>query len=741
MQLCETSEVTPYRLILHKFVNSSKWALFGLGGSNFSDVVVTWLNQDQIGHFSDRYLLPNKQLLLDSETNWIPLDAFYKDEFFVFKFKRFIKVSCKSNSNEDLNIEPGTIQLVFATGNNLVPDVIDNLNRVEITLLNEKDAPFSCPIIAPKQELNSTPTDIYTNTFELIPGVYKLFWNYTDKDLIAEIHCKTNGWVGFGLSPNGGMDKSDVIIGWISNGQVNFTDRHIVQKQVLIDQKQDWILLGSSEKNGINIFKFKRNINLCDEEDLKIDAGSPNVIFAYGENDPQPGMDITYHGTKRGTVKINLISSTEEIVSTPEPDTEIIDFNIKNLILPKVETTYYCKGFQIPKNLTQKRHVYKYEFILPDINFKNMHHALLYECVPGYFGETFEDGDCYTNGEKAQFCQAISIGWAVGGQTIFLYPKDTAYPIGGDTDYSYIVLELHYDNPEMELGYVDKVTLRYYMTKNLRKNELGVLTVGTASTPFGIVIPPKAEQQSIKSYCFNDCLNKKLSTQSLTIISSLPHTHLTGRAVSTKIIRNGKDIGYLFRNKYYDFNYQNTYLLNPTVQITSDDELITECIYSTKDRTKFTYGGMGTRQEMCFQFLAYYPRRNDFKGCISFPAYEDVRSLLLELNKTENIDLSSLNTNDQPEYFQDFSNAFSTLKNQESENVRQLFTTFYNATRVRFACGEFEKKIFNQTKLINQYIEEDQCKETVTSKITVETFAKKIANFFVSVYNFLRKFF
>ncbi|CAF1072063.1 unnamed protein product, partial [Brachionus calyciflorus] len=194
------------------YKNSSKWALFGLGGSNFSDVVVTWLNQDQIGHFSDRYLLPNKQLLLDSETNWMPLDAFTKEGFHVFKFKRFIKVSCKSNSNEDLNIEPGTIQLVFATGNDLVPDVIDNLNRVEITVLNEKDAPFSCPLIPPKQELNSTPTEMYTNTFELIPGVYKLFWNYTDKDLIAEIHCKTNGWVGFGLSPNGGMDNSDVII-------------------------------------------------------------------------------------------------------------------------------------------------------------------------------------------------------------------------------------------------------------------------------------------------------------------------------------------------------------------------------------------------------------------------------------------------------------------------------------------------------------------------------------------------
>ena len=74
------------------------------------------------------------------------------------------------------------------------------------------------------------------------------------------------------------------------------------------------------------------------------------------------------------------------------------------------------------------------------------------------------------------------------------------YPIGGDTDYQAILIELHYDNPNGEigirlyinsiyfdcvlfkyeslLGYVDKLTIRYYMTKNLRKNELGILTLG-----------------------------------------------------------------------------------------------------------------------------------------------------------------------------------------------------------------------------------------------------------------------
>lgn len=64
-----------------------------------------------------------------------------------------------------------------------------------------------------------------------------------------------------------------------------------------------------------------------------------------------------------------------------------------------------------------------------------------------------------------------------------------------------------------------------------------------------------------------------MKTDEITIVAASPHTHLAGVEVWTKIIRNGEEKGYLFRNKYYDFNYQNTYLLNPAVNITKVDHL------------------------------------------------------------------------------------------------------------------------------------------------------------------------
>jgi hypothetical protein len=61
---------------------------------------------------------------------------------------------------------------------------------------------------------------------------------------------------------------------------------------------------------------------------------------------------------------------------------------------------------------------------------------------------------------------------------------------------------------------------------------------------------------------------KNLQNQNLTIISAMPHTHLAGTAVYTKLIRNGKDIGYVFNIPNYDFNYQQTFTLTPYVTLT-----------------------------------------------------------------------------------------------------------------------------------------------------------------------------
>ena len=174
-----------------------------------------------------------------------------------------------------------------------------------------------------------SPTSIYANSLELESGNYYLLWNFTQTDILIEVHAKTTGWLGFGISPNGGMDGSDVVIAWIdSNGKANFTDRHIRDRDVLIDEEQNWMPLGVMKRNEYLVAKFTRKIKICDKsgEDMDIPDGTPFVIYAYGTKFEENG-DIGHHDS-RGTKSVPLISSLNNKIDLDMSKVETQEFRV-----------------------------------------------------------------------------------------------------------------------------------------------------------------------------------------------------------------------------------------------------------------------------------------------------------------------------------------------------------------------------------------------------------------------------
>ena len=62
-------------------------------------------------------------------------------------------------------------------------------------------------------------------------GKYHLRWEGDDNDesewITFEVSVATQGWIGFGVSPNGGMTGSDIVIGWIDDeGETYFHVRN-----------------------------------------------------------------------------------------------------------------------------------------------------------------------------------------------------------------------------------------------------------------------------------------------------------------------------------------------------------------------------------------------------------------------------------------------------------------------------------------------------------------------------------
>ena len=60
---------------------------------------------------------------------------------------------------------------------------------------------------------------------------YTLHWNFDleQQTIGFAVNVSTTGWVGFGLSPNGQMPQSDVVIGWVNNdGNTQFHVSYII---------------------------------------------------------------------------------------------------------------------------------------------------------------------------------------------------------------------------------------------------------------------------------------------------------------------------------------------------------------------------------------------------------------------------------------------------------------------------------------------------------------------------------
>ena len=59
----------------------------------------------------------------------------------------------------------------------------------------------------------------YPFSVTLREDAYTISWNFNreDETIFFMVNASTTGWVGFGLSPDGGMANSDVVIGWVDD--------------------------------------------------------------------------------------------------------------------------------------------------------------------------------------------------------------------------------------------------------------------------------------------------------------------------------------------------------------------------------------------------------------------------------------------------------------------------------------------------------------------------------------------
>ncbi|XP_035694936.1 DBH-like monooxygenase protein 1 homolog [Branchiostoma floridae] len=459
-------------------------------------------------------------------------------------------------------------------------------------------------------------------------GKFQLLWKFDDEKIEFEAQVQTTGWVGLGLSPNGGMPGSDIAIGWVKDGTAHLTDRFAEAKaQPPVDESQDWELVSGSENGTHTVLRFSRKLTTCDDKDRVINEDTMRVLWAWHDDDPEDESGVSgpaYHGANRGVRSTVLLSNIIAPPNLKETNITTFDILMNNVSVPEQDTVYWCRVFQLPE-LASKHHMIKYEPITTPGNEGVVHHLLIYTCPADqsvtFLPEEHPGHRCRSPNMPRDWwpCYGGSLmaAWAIGSEGI-VYPEHVGFPVGGADDSRYVLVEMHYDNPHLASGIRDSSGLRLTLTPELRDNDLSILEVGMMVTKLHVV-PPRAEGFVSAGFCNTNCLNAFLEElgEPIHIIGLELHSHLLGSKMSTRVIHDGTETE-IARDDNYDFNLQFFRMLKQEVTVYPGDTLITECTYRSTQKDEVTYGGLGTTDEMCKTFFLYYPRFN-LTFCDSLP--------------------------------------------------------------------------------------------------------------------------
>ncbi|XP_023233136.1 DBH-like monooxygenase protein 1 homolog [Centruroides sculpturatus] len=239
---------------------------------------------------------------------------------------------------------------------------------------------------------------------------YEVWWNVERDEIIFQLEVATKGWIGFGISLTGEMTGSDVVIGWVKNGSAQFHDRHAKGRfQPEIDKQQDWEYLWCCENDTHTIIRFKRLLNTCDYQDIRITNNTINLIYAYSNEVPNSENSVKYHGPRRrGSKKTFLLNP--RMLESFENEENIYYWELKshNIPVPSNKISgYYCILFKRP-DLDKKHHIIEIDPIIQPGNENIVYNLVLYSC-PGINEEKISQftekkyHECFTEEMEPKF--------------------------------------------------------------------------------------------------------------------------------------------------------------------------------------------------------------------------------------------------------------------------------------------------------------------------------------------------
>jgi hypothetical protein len=210
-------------------------------------------------------------------------------------------------------------------------------------------------------------------------------------------------------------------------------------------------------------------------------------------------------------------------------------------------------------------------------NARILHHWILYEN---------SSGGIFGGGLGGKFL----VGWAPGSQGNTGMPDDVGMYMPGGADA--LRLDVHYYNLGSTRPESDASGVELCITRHPRPNTATVSGLtGNATAPVG------------RSDNASSCTVDVTGRDSVTFLSVSPHLHKLGVHAKLELTRDGETTA--LHDAPFDFEDQRIYELE-NIEIRAGDVLTTTCSYEN-DTGRTVSFGQNSDDEMCFNFVTYYP--------------------------------------------------------------------------------------------------------------------------------------
>ncbi|KAF0308702.1 Dopamine beta-hydroxylase [Amphibalanus amphitrite] len=443
--------------------------------------------------------------------------------------------------------------------------------------------------------------------------------DYRDEEVAIEVGASLSPtqWLGLGFSERGELAGADLCVLWVDWKRRVRLQHGWVDGQGRLTADPDTVCRSAqllTRRPEATVFRFRRRFNTCRPRDYVLDTGTTHIVWVSGPGPLLRLQNLQLSHFAVGMARVQLLRA-EVQPPAPPPDAARLELRSRRVAVPDQETTYWCTSPYNPcpapsdPRLSAGR---QYEAVVDAGNEDLVHHMEVFHCeapvaqrIPRY------EGPCHAPDRPPAVdqCKRVLAAWAMGADPL-VYPEEAGLPIGGPDFNPYVMLEVHYNNPNLKKGHRDSSGVRLTYTERLRPHDASVMELGLEYTD-KMAIPPGMASFELSGYCVPECTAVGLPQAGIRVFASQLHTHLTGVVVRTEHVRaDGTQLPDLNRDEHYSTHYQEIRLLPEHRAVMPGDALITTCRYQTLERPNITLGGFSITDEMCVNYIHYFPKVN-----------------------------------------------------------------------------------------------------------------------------------